>query len=121
MTPEDLKVRELLVEHIGQFAVNLFDAANDEAALHKELQRFLNFFCKALAAAPATLTHGRILLIAWWAVRPSPLIYLQAFTQFQLADWAMPCAARPLRPSRLGLVLLKHNIFLNLIVTAKLI
>ena len=51
MTPEDLKVRELLVEHIGQFAVNLFDAANDEAALHKELQRFLNFFCKALAAA----------------------------------------------------------------------
>ena len=44
-------VRSLLVEHIAQFAENLFEAASDEQALHDELDRFLNFFCGALEAA----------------------------------------------------------------------
>lgn len=43
--------RNLIIDHITNFATNMFESANDEHGLTCELDRFLNFFCGALEAA----------------------------------------------------------------------
>lgn len=50
MSCNDAEVQSLLIEHIAQFAENLF-GCKDEKSLHDELDRFLKFFCNALDAA----------------------------------------------------------------------
>ena len=51
VSSNDTEVRSLLIDHIAQFAENLFESSTDEQALHDELDRFLEFFCNALTAA----------------------------------------------------------------------